>query len=268
MPRVRLNTAALPSSRLRKRRYLATAVLYCLAVVTLLFALGYVAWSETFHLSRVEVVGAKHVAETLLENVSLDIFESRYLGLLPKGHSIFYPKANIASALLSQFPRLSSVSSKVENGALRITVTEYPEARVWCGDACYYMNDGGELFAPASTGTDLVIFRSSGTTEGRLGKIVYPEMFLNNIIPLLELFSIGSYDVDSVELDAKDVNLTMGDGFELRFLMADDYNSVYDKTLKILNMEEVQEKGIQKLSYVDLRFGNKVYYKFEDEEAQ
>jgi hypothetical protein len=153
------------------------------------------------------------------------------------------------------------VESSVSSGALELRVTEYKEKYVWCGDACYYMSESGELFATAPTTSALITFTRPDYAEGAIGKVVFNQDFLTDTMGLLELFKVGDFDVSSVSLVGQDVTMNFRQGLELRYLVADSYRSVYDKTLRVLGMEDLAERNLEEILYIDLRFGNKVYYK-------
>ncbi len=261
MPHIRLSTGGVAKSRLRTRRYFATTALYCLAIIIFIVGLVFVARSSIFSLGQVEVLGAEHVGVGEIESASRSLLESHYLGFVPKSHRLFYPEDALASALLAQFPRIAKVETSAGNGALKLVVTEYTENYVWCGTECFYMNEQGELFASAATTSNLITFRRPDYSEGGIGKVVFTQDFLANTLGLLELFSVGGFDVSSVSLVGEDVTVTFRQGLELRYLLADSYQAVYDKTLRVLGMEDLADKSLEEILYIDLRFGSKVYYK-------
>ena len=264
MAHIRVSTEGLQKSRLRAKRRFATMALYFLALISVVFGIIFFTQSSIFSLGHVEVFGNEQTDSIEIENASKNLIEGHYLGLIPKNHSLFYPEDAIANALLAKFPRLSSVTSSADKGSLKLSLQEYKENYLWCADKCFYMNELGRLFAPASTSTQLTTFRRSDRASGQIGKIMFSEDFLRETFSLLELFSVGGFNVRSVTLDGRDVSLIFGEGFKLMYLASDPYQSVYDKIARILGLEDVLAKGLESLSYVDLRFGTKVYYKFRE----
>lgn len=199
--------------------------------------------------------------------------EGKYFGLIPKSSILFFPKGEILSALKSAFPILKTIQIKRENlSALTLNVVERKPYGVYCKgtedmslQGCIFVDDNGFLYkeTPVMSISDFVIFKVASSSLD-INDSVYPEFFDS-----LKLFIASLSDVKFVvkevilEVDG-DLELLMQDGLKIFVSEPYDFSSAFDNLKIVLSGNIFKENvKISDISYIDLRFGNRVYYKLK-----
>ena len=177
--------------------------------------------------------------------------------------------------LLAAMPRLASVSiaKKLPNG-LGISFTKRTFFALFCtmaappeNPSCGYMDRTGFLYdeAPDALGS-LLLKIESNAPEIKIGaQALDPdtaaklEQWGDALSADLGLRVVG-YTLSSAEPD--ELRAETADGFSLIIKKNDDPVAVV-KVLRTLLNEEIKARR-QKLDYIDLRFGNKVFFKFKE----
>lgn len=261
---------ALPESRVRARRKRRRARLAALAAA--LFAVvcaGAVGLSHLpfLHIREVAVSGV----ETLATTTVLSAVESRIAGydllVIPKRNIFLYPKRDIAADLLARFPELRSVEVRAQNfHSIAVSVVERePKAR-WCPDApgqgCYLMDQEGVVYAPAESDA-LVAYRGAAEGEDLPRRYLDARTF-ESLFTLIDALSqsVSDTPVISVSVDVHhDVEATLANGFVLKFALYDAGGDVFERFGLALQSEPFTKRELVEFEYLDLRFGDKLYYK-------
>jgi len=268
----------LPESKLRarrRRRRWAAAALW--VVLILLFVGGVVGLTHLPHL-RVVAVEAEGVEGTEAALVRQEVFEhlaGRYFYLVPRDNIILYPHADIVAGLLKQFPTFATVEVKAKTlRSLNIVVTKRSPEALWCGAAratptpCFILDEQGVAYEAAADfgGAVYTIY------YGELAKSALPRQFITEetsraLMALTEAFEeqqdmrVVSVEVDSVN----DVYLHFVNGFELIFALGNSGGDIYERFVLALTAEPFVEHSITDFEYLDLRFGDRLYYKLKGE---
>ena len=265
MARIGVNTERrVLNSRLRLKRRFATFGLYIIAIATAFYGLGFLFWSEIFSIKSMAISGLDKIERADLESNAWKVLDGRRFILLSKRHSIFYPKRVLASMLLARLPRLASIRSNSDRGILKIEVQEHLEEYVWCAQACYFMTKSGVLFAPTASSSEFIVFRHQGEPRGSVGKTVLKADFVNEMIKLIKLLNSRKLWIVSVNLQGQDVFMAFKPGWSVRFVATEQVEIIYEKLMRVLDTDDIINKGVDNLLYVDQRFGNKIYYKFRE----
>jgi len=265
MTHVRVNTErGVAKSRLRARRHFATNALYIIASAVVLFDAVFLVKSDIFKLGTIVVSGTEHLNIALVESVAKSLTKGSYFGIVPRNHSLFYPKKTISAELFREFPRISDLEIHSGGGVLGLDVREYEEKYLWCGKSCFFMNENGKLFAPTSSSTSAILFMGHSDDDGALGKTPFDAAYVRKITNLMGLFAERDMHVISVNPMESDTILTFSLGWQLKFVSNDDLRDVHTKSLLVLGSDSFGNKNLNKLLYLDLRFGNKAYYKFRE----
>ena len=169
-----------------------------------------------------------------------------------------------------------------------ITVTEERGSALWCGTSvspvdytaqCYFTDDTGTIIdlAPSYSGNVYPRFFGgtlSGPSAGQpLGDTFLPEASYAKLLAfdqsVTELgFSIKAIILGTDGHDTFALDEGGGNTAELRFKDGDDYTTLIANLKAALSKSELSDqlaKDKANLEYFDLRFTNKVYYKFSDD---
>ena len=210
-----------------------------------------------------------------------------YAYVIPHSNAFLYQKSKIIADLLSSFPRLRSVSVyRTSLTAIHVDVSEVHAIALWCGtdittiDAsvpCYFTDDAGKVVAPAPYYSGNVYSRFFGSTlissgEDPIGHQFIAPVTFQNLIVFADHVNSSGFAIKGITIgpaDEYDFVLDLGENKTalLRFEAADDYTVLAENFAAAVSKTELAaeiKSDKTNLEYFDLRFANKVYYKFSD----
>jgi hypothetical protein len=251
------------------------AILAALAFISAasIYVLRYPEWQ----LLQINVSGTRSLLGEEIKSIIWEETSESYARLIPKRSIFLLKEKDLASKLKQEFPRIREVSFERDLPAgLLVSIVEREPWAIACNDNftpenpedvdCVFVDLKGVAFdqAPDSTGS-LVIKIKTNFPKLSLGEPILDTAlaeYLQNFGKKIES-GIGSkvivYELSSVL--AGEFRMTLNDGFALIVTKGADAENVL-KILKTVLEEEVKEKRMS-LEYVDLRFGNKVFYRFK-----
>ncbi len=270
---------SLRPARLRARRRRALLVRGGIALAAVLALLGGSVWAArlpALAVSTVTVRGAVTVPVADIEQAVSRELAGAYLALYPKSNVLTLPTHEVASALLAAFPRIRSVDvSRSSRNALDITVDERTPYALWCGakrslsggdpTGCYFLDDSGRVFTEAPDFSGDVFFRYFGPIEGDPINATFlaPGEFTELDLFVRSARDVGVKPVSLAVLDAPDAALHLSNGSKILFNRTGNLSDVLQNLKSVLESDVFRSQGGLALDYVDLRFGNKIFYKFK-----
>ena len=267
-----LNSPRLSELKSRRRKvFIIKIALAALLALIVFGGLAYVAGARRLNITSVEVAGNKVVDRDVVKKAVEAKIAGKYLWLFPKTNIFLYPKNKIKRELGNDFKRLKDIEISVrDNTVLQLTVQERAAAYLWCEteEKCYFMDTDGFIFDEAPYFSGEVYFKFYGPVS--YGSYFLKETF-EKFIPFKKTLE---------DMGLKPVGLSvLGDG-ELKIFLSSSSSARPEILLKTDADREVIAENLQaaltteplqsdfknkysSLLYIDLRFGNKVYYKFK-----
>ncbi len=273
--------------RKRRLRALRLVILFLILFLSIFFTLAFFSFNPKITINKIIVNGNNIInSQDVISLVDKKI-TGKYYGLFDKADSFIYPHDEIYNDLILSFPRIKNISIIRKNfNTLYINIKEKSASYLYCGKAipdikskigenCYFVNDNGYIFSKAPYFSGNVYFKyylKINNKNKLLGQTIIKPKRFHNLIQF----------VDGIRaLGFKPVSLVIGDdGINYLYL---NHNS--DKTIpKIIFMTNNNLKSIlnnlsiamnkalfadeinskySTLLYIDLRFQNKVLYKFK-----
>ncbi len=203
--------------------------------------------------------------------------------LIPRRHLWWYPAKQLKANLLSQFPRLATVKTFAEwPGRLSVVVTEREPRLLYCAvTQCAFIDETGRAYAPAPTfspGVFLTWEASSTLPLLPFNLIAAPavERLLSAqkiFAKVLALLKLEHFNINRLERTADgdfvfwvEPGVRANQKFKTWRVMINADSAIFDlgenlHTALASIMEQNQAKTLPALDYVDLRFGQKVFYK-------
>jgi len=269
-----LSRSRFSSSRLaRRRRKTLIQKTAFLGVMALLIAAGAV-WlsrAEEVTLSKVVVTGTSSATAQALETFIRGELSGKYWHLFPKANALLFPRSSTEAAALSAFPRLSSVELRLKDfDFLQVAVIERSPAALWCGREekepdCYYLDQEGFLFEKAPLFEGNVFIRVYGgnpeTPEATGDHILTPGQFKELYSFVISLRDLGLAPVAAALGSEGDYTITLQGGAKMLMGADQDVAEVRENLEALLSSDEFKNGKLDRLDYLDLRFGNKVYLK-------
>ena len=262
-------------------------------VVVFSVALGGVSQHEKWRITTIKVSGVQVVSEDAVRALATRVLEGNYYFLYARDNSFMFPRRKLEAQILETFPRIRSVNIRREGAhTIVIDVAERKPFMLWCGESfsgekpalaeCWFIDDQGFVFSPAPIFSEGVyrevyaplIHRTKGTP---LHAVVPLERF-QFAYALVEGLERGVGDIARVFIKPEgqygvvvrssklypeliDAELYFKDGQSTERLM---YNILSALPVQF-PPDSISEK---ELLYIDLRFGNKVFFGFDENEKE
>jgi len=238
----------------------------------------YLAHMQRFLISSIEVKGNDVTKSSDLQKIIADDLSGSYIWIFPRSNTAIYPHDKIVSDLLDKEPRLSSaVVERVGAKGLRVAVTERSAVAEYCKNIsdpstpldCYFLDDTGYIFAPAPafSGNVYLTYATEAPFDNPIGQsILDPAAVRASLGFERDLGSIGIYP--RVFLAKGDeYHVLLSNGAEIMWNRSADFSQVVTNLASFLSDKSVKSDPtfLSRVAYIDMRFGNKIFYKFRGE---
>lgn len=271
--------AALPHSRLkarRRRRRVWRAVGVLVAVIGLCALAVGALYLPHLRIVSIAVVGEESVPVAAVAAAAKSTLRGTYFHALPKDNTLMYPKDELVRDLQEKFPALSTVRLARDGlRGLTITVDEYAPFALWCGtspargEPCLFLDPSGTAYASAvsTQGSGFVKYYGAIAGSTTPKRFLSREDFRSLTALLAELDTrIADDTVMRVEVDEyDDVRAEFASGFILMFARRDSPAQLLERFNLARQAEPLAERPLSDVEYLDLRFGDKLYYKLKSE---
>lgn len=268
----------------RRRAFLLRGALALAAAVAIGGALSAITRADALSIGTIEVKGAATVSAEEVKSLATEFLAGKYAYLFPKASALLYPAAALEGAIVARFPRVAAADARLLSPtALSISLTERTPHALLCSPRpegegeegkeptepatpCYFLDETGFVFskAPEFSGTPFFRYESWASAEDPVGTFFLPaERFRELDFFVASVRSAGTDPVSLALLPEGDVSLALSGGARILFSEAQDLAEVFENLQAVLSSEVVKEQGVLSLDYLDLRFGNKVFYKFK-----
>lgn len=277
-------------SPVKKRRFFSKRpVIWALSVVLLVtIAVGafWVMRRDEFRISKVNINGLVALDEGEMRNVIFGEISGNMFFLIPRNNFAIVSSKTLESILKRKFPKIENIDVKKSSASVIDVVvserviwgigcvrTEIEEIKEEADDKktettntvgpCFYIDRGGFAFEDVFSfegGLFPVLYKSG---PGGIGLQLFERSDADFFEEADKALS-GSLQLPLLSADfpasGEDVRLTLKEGWSL-IVTRSKAPSTWVSVLRTLLNGEIKEKR-ERLDYADLRFGNKVFYKF------
>lgn len=267
----------------RRRKKLIGTVVFSFLAVAGVWGLVFLffGWSH-FNISKINVIGLNYVKqEEVLAEVS-PFFEGKYFYTVPKTSIFVYSKEKIKNHLLEKFSEIRDVEISLSSvNDLNLSFSEREPQSVWCdnnlglsvshlkSERCYYVDDVGLVYRKisesevASTTGNYVKLSTFKSIDNPIKSTFSDSGFYILLFKFIKDLSLIDQSVASVyERDDLTYEVKLSTGQKLVIGKNDDLGKVFNNFQVVMSNTDFKDVGgFSKLDYIDLRFGNKVYYK-------
>lgn len=278
----------------RKRRNyrIRIFVLFFLLFVSIVYGVSYFSFHPNLNINEIQVNGTEIINLDEVKESSKELIFGKYFKLFSKSNYLIYPKEKLYNSLIKKYPRIESLSiSQKGRKTLVIDIKERSGSYLYCGSAipedksdlgedCYFINNDGYVFDEAPYFSGNVYFKYfnsipeiADSSESVLGKSIMDKDHFHLLTLFIEGVSNLGFKPIHVYLDTSGVGSlylsTSGSDYPKIIFNNDDHLGISLDNLKLsMSKNEFRNdilNNYEKLSYLDLRFNNKVIYKFKDE---
>lgn len=262
----------------RKRKKVLRIALISFGVVLILVLVPILIVRIPFlSIKTINIVGTKTIDAVKVEEFTRTTISESYLKVLPRATFLTVNKKGLKNKILHEFPPLNDlkISLHVPN-IVEIAVSEREPFALWCRDEentdpdtlkkeCFFFDDKGFIYSRSPEFSSPVYVEYRNAVEGEpIGERVSTQDKFLRVVKITKGISIYGLKVQEIVFHENDVvyfNLVHGSIFiTLRGndeLTLNNLGSLLDSPK--VNLKD--KNGGLTVSYIDLRFGNKVFYK-------
>lgn len=245
-------------------------------LVLLLLLVGFTHLSF-LQIKTITVEGNNTIDQDALTASVQEVLSGSYAHMIPKSFVLLYPRKSLLTSVPKDFPVLASVHIAASSLThVTVKVTERAPYALWCGDivpqvgeapgACYFMDESGYIFSrtPSSPPTIYVRYYGAVAEGGPPGQFLTPETFAR-MRSFAETLKTSGFTPSALLIpDDTDADLYLSNGMRVYFSQADTPDNLKEKLTSLLSAEPLKTIDPRKIDYIDLRFGNKAYYKLKE----
>jgi hypothetical protein len=256
------------SRRHKQKRFFARALFIFLSI---LFALCGIITGlfcvDEFKIKNVTVSGVSVLSKEDIENKVKQIMSAKVLGIIPRDRIFYFPQKQIENILLEQFHRLSIADVQRDfPSSVLVGVEERKPVVLLCllvGKECFFVDKTGFIFERApffSSGVFLKFFDERATKTG-IGEFLIGEETFNKLMAFKSfLEDISSTEIEKIYLKDNGIcEFYTAGGWYLILDKNDDWALIHNNFTTFF--KEIINNDKRDIEYIDLRFGNKIFFK-------
>jgi hypothetical protein len=238
-------------------------------------------------INDVQVIGTRILDEDEIENFANEKMAGKYVYLFNKRNSFIYPHDAIYEGIIEKFTRIEKLSLNVKNvNTLEIIIKERSGSYMWCGsrvpeavvdqgENCYFVNDDGYIFDKAPYVSGNLYFKyyiPLSDNNVVLGSQMMSSEQFRSFVRLVDTIKEAQLDPTYIvyeEDDTVSIYLNHKEGTtnpRIIFKKDADLEKVGEDITTSMSQKEFKDEINGKydtLLYIDMRFNNKVFYKFQ-----
>lgn len=268
----------------RKKKFIGLILIYISGSILFLVLIYGFFRIPFFQISTIVINGASTIDKQSAEYEVRSLLQGNYFGLIPKTNFLFYPKSQILSQLPQNYKKIESASSNIKGtSVLYLEIVERQVKVIVCDgfkdddatDRCFYADDSGFVFDKVDdflVNTDNVKYFkyyvnsnlnpvAIGSNFIEKGRFIELQKFIKDVGSAgIKATGLLVSDDGSYELYVDNINQTPA-------VVYFDDRTPFDKTLSdfvIFWQNAIDKKlGLKTVpifDYINLRFGNNVFY--------
>jgi hypothetical protein len=274
-----------------RRNKAVSMILWFFATLLILFVgLGILSHLPSVNIREVDTQGLQVLDKEEVNQSVINYLSGNNALFYSRGNIFIYSKNNITKLIKDKFPRVYSVNSieRVKN-KLIINLEERQAVVTWCGKDlpnyenrfeekdCYFVDQEGFIFGQApffTPGVYLTIYGGIKPDTDIIGQTV---LIKNSIIDYIDLVNdldeynlpISSLFIGDDGQDAMLLNIPSKSGSFAKILFNEAINLKeilvkVDSTINEETFAKQYKANSEHLEYIDTRFDNRVFYKFQE----
>ena len=277
---LRLDARRASPLRARRQKLRVVAILFFVALLgALIYGVSYISYLPRYTISAIDVTGATTVpAPMVSEYVQSQLFTGAH-PFLSSANIFLYHRVGLQNEIVGYFPRIKSATitrDSLFSTTLHVAIVERESYARWCTDVinstdCYQMDSDGYIFAQSPEATSTVTYTTSYIFGGAISTSTSPitqsfeSAHISGIVALLKKLTDAGYrPTGATVTNDQDFVVNLADGFAIKASFGEDSSTVVHNLQLVLGSTVLANKK-DTIEYVDLRFGDRVYYKLKGE---
>lgn len=260
----------------RKHKHKAKfyAAFALLGIVLLLGLTWWVTHKSPLVFKSITVQGAETTSAEDVTAIAEDELNRRML-IWSRNNFMLAPRDEIENRIEESFDWVKSAQVDVKKFShVVIEITEYTPAYVLCQSTedakCFLADETGYIFAQDiyQRGTGYVVFRTGGDAPVELGTRIAPKAQFETVVTFIKGLADNDLRASEVMLFETGQTEVMVEGVRLIIDRNEDPAEMLGNFLLLLAREtevyESRQVFLEQTEYIDVRYGNKVFYKAKE----
>ncbi|MBI5078072.1 MAG: FtsQ-type POTRA domain-containing protein [Candidatus Yonathbacteria bacterium] len=265
--------------------------MFIIALLSFLFfvALGGVSHNSKWQIFQIKVTGATTISSDTVRSLALEKILGNYFLVYARNNSFLFPIGEIEQSLLDLYPQIASVSvNRIDDHSIVINISERKPYALWCGEEfsliprelidCWFIDNNGFIFDQApvfSSGVYLEVYSKlieKNEGEPLRAGVPYERFYAADSFVKLLREEVGEPLRVSLKPEGE-AEVTLRTSAIYPFLAGvivrfkdEEIPQTLVKTLRAAISREFPDNTAlkKKLLYIDMRFGNKIFFGFEN----
>ncbi len=264
----------------RKKRLRVVKIIFgILFLVGSIYGIWWGAQLPQFTIENIVVEGSVTLTNDQVTTIAESKMQGAYAEIISRHNIIFYPRQPIIDAIKAQSLRIGDVTIERQLwNTIIITIRERVPVAVWCGvtqieqNPCYVIDREGVIFDTAPEFSGSAYVRLYGSISARssstpLGATYGTGETFARVRVFLDSLSTLELQVASVVMHDTDYTVYLNDITEIRL----SYSDLVEKNISLIQSLRKERPfdttGLGAAEYIDLRYGNKIFYKLKATEG-
>lgn len=269
-------SSTLQSTKYLQKRKKKKIFLLIITIIASLIVFILIIFSFKFsflRINNININGAQTVSSEDIKFTILEQLSGNYIGIIPRNSFFFISEMRLEKILYEKFKKIHSIDIKTKGlTSLNVNITERDPSVIICegyrddeeNESCFFTDENGIKFEKISDLRERVYFRYYSSTEIEKTKFLELQRFIKNVENLdIEATGLLVSEDGSYELYIKNVDQSIA-------VVYFDDRTEFDKTLSNLSIfwknslnKKIDEGNIPNFEYINLRFGNNIFYRIK-----
>ncbi len=252
--------------RSKTKRLRLEIILITFGILASVAGLSYLSNRPGILISEIIVEGNNYLSADAVRAQVAQSIDGKVLALFPKNNVLLLGPSNLEKILENKYPSIRNVEVAILSlNSVKVKVEERVPVYEYCTDVCFLADKDTYLFRLSSDlGLDdlinIVLEDASILALNPISTLILESDRASNITQILAgIKQIGIVADTITIMPALDVRIHSKEGWYLLYNQETDVEKVMRNLRVALESSNIPEN--EKLSYIDLRFGNKVFYK-------
>jgi predicted nucleic acid-binding Zn ribbon protein len=262
----------------RQRERRRSILMYCIGIIAAVAIIFGVFW---WHGVRIQGIRTLGIETEGMNTIASQVIQGNYHYVIPRDSIFFFPKNEIRTDILHQYPDISAVSiSRTSLSTISIQSIPREAALTWCGatylptqanassspETCFSADAEGVIFSPILN-TDTIApgalkvyapISGVGVDGGSpLGSVINNASQIPNALQFIKVIKSLGVPIVAFVIRGDEADLYAQSGTRITYVIGHEEVSsqVAEAAFPSLNLND------RSLEYVDLRFEGKAYFK-------
>lgn len=254
----------------RKKQKVKKVKVYLIVAITIVVLVGSVAllYIPTIQINQVKITGNFFVDTSEIEQKTNTLLDKKIIEIIPKRNIFIFSKKELEREL-KQNPAIVSVKIRKDFfHTLSIDIVEQEKEMLYCTSVekteCYYVNKTGFMYARVDDmiipEQEIIIYVENKNKQ--LKDTLIEENVYADIVLFVKNLAREQIKVREVYIKADGVvEFVNADTTKFIASIFDEFSKDFANLVALFQQQVITKEQLPEIDYIDLRFGNKVFYK-------